>query len=317
MDGYQPYCEIRGKTHKSGCSFYIRNDIKYKVRSGLTISYYDEDNEFQCYGIEILNDKKPNIIYYRYPKKSSNNIFLDKLKETLGKIKNNNKTTIITGDFNYDILKYYFNKTIANFLNLMYSNFLQPCILEPTRIVGNNRPSLIDNIFINTYDKPILSGNFINKISDHMSNFAIVRDILEKIKTKKIKIRAVKNFEEEKYLQDLEEIKNLDLMKYENVNNMYNAFHNKYIEIIDKNAPYKTLSKKESKLKLKPWITKGILQSIKTRGNYRKKYIRKQDSFWYERYRYYRNKINMLIKKSKKNYLRKFFQENFNNSKKT
>ena len=317
MDGYQPYCGIRGKTHKSGCSFYIRNDIKYKVRSGLTISYYDEDNEFQCYGIEILNDKKPNIIYYRYPKKSSNNIFLDKLKETLGKIKNNNKTTIITGDFNYDILKYYFNKTIANFLNLMYSNFLQPCILEPTRIVGNNRPSLIDNIFINTYDKPILSGNFINKISDHMSNFAIVRDILEKIKTKKIKIRAVKNFEEEKYLQDLEEIKNLDLMKYENVNNMYNAFHNKYIEIIDKNAPYKTLSKKESKLKLKPWITKGILQSIKTRGNYRKKYIRKQDSFWYERYRYYRNKINMLIQKSKKNYLRKFFQENFNNSKKT
>ena len=70
----------------------------------------------------------------------------------------------------------------------MYSNFLQPCILEPTRIVGNNRPSLIDNIFINTYDKPILSGNFINQISDHIPNFAIVRDILEKIKTKKIKI---------------------------------------------------------------------------------------------------------------------------------
>ena len=107
----------------------------------------------------------------------------------------------------------------------------------------------------------------------------------------------MKNFEEEKYLQDLEEIKNLDLMKYKNVNDMYNAFHNKYIEIIDKNAPYKTLSKKGSKLKLKPWITKSILQSIKIRDYYQKKYIRKQDSFWYERYRYYRNKIHMLIKK--------------------
>ena len=133
-----------------------------------------------------------------------------------------------------------------------------------------------------------------------MPNFAIVRDILEKIKTKKIKIRDMKNFEKEKYLQDLEEIKNLDLMKYENVNDMYNAFHNKYIEIIDKNAPYKILSKKESKLKLKPWITKTILQSIKIRDNYQKKYIRKQDSFWYERYRYYRNKTNMVIKKEKK-----------------
>ena len=318
LDGYQPYCGIRGKTLKSGCIFYIRNHIKYKVRNDLNISYYDEDNEFQYYWTEILNDKKPNIIigvYYRHPKISSNNIFLDKRKETLGKIKNNSKTTIITGDLNYDILKYDFNKTIANFLNLMYSNFLQPFILAPTRIVGNSRPSLIDNIFINTYDKPILSGNFINKISDHMPNFAIVRDIL--IKTKKIKIRDMKNFEEEKYLQDLDKFKNLDLMKYENVNDMYNAFHNKYMEIIDKNAPYTTLSKKESELKLKPWITKSILQSIKIRDNYQKKYIRKQDSFWYKRYRYYRNKINILIKKSKKNYLRKFFQENFNNSKKT
>ena len=280
LDGYQPYCGIRGKTLKSGCIFYIRNHIKYKVRNDLNISYYDEDNEFQYYWTEILNDKKPNIIigvHYRHPKISSNNIFLDKRKETLGKIKNNNKTTNITGDLNYDILKYDFNKTIANFLNLMYSNFLQPFILAPTRIVGNSRPSLIDNIFINTYDKPILSGNFINKISDHMPNFTIVRDIL--IKTKKIKIRDMKNFEEEKYLQDLEKIKNLDLMKCENVNDMYNAFHNKYMEIIDKNAPYRTLSKKESELKLKPWITKSIPQSIKIRDNYQKKYIRKQDSF--------------------------------------
>ena len=73
----------------------------------------------------------------------------------------------------------------------MYSNFLQPCILEPTRIVGDNRPSLIDNIFINTYDKPILSGNFINKISDHMPNFAIVRDL--KIKIRDMKILKKKN----------------------------------------------------------------------------------------------------------------------------
>ena len=129
MDGYQPYCGIRGKTLKSGCGFYIRNDIKDKVRNYLNIFYYDENNELQCYWIEMINDKKPNIIigvYYRHSKKSSNNIFLDKLKETLGKIKNNNKTTIITGDFNYDILKYDFNKAIANFLNIMYSNFLQP-----------------------------------------------------------------------------------------------------------------------------------------------------------------------------------------------
>ena len=59
----------------------------------------------------------------------------------------------------------------------MYSNFLRPCILEPTRIVANNRPSIINNIFIN--NKKIDSGNIINKVSDHMPNFILVKDIIE------------------------------------------------------------------------------------------------------------------------------------------
>ena len=68
-------------------------------------------------------------------------------------------------------------------------------------------------------------------------------------------------------------------MKYENVNDTYNAFHDKYVQIMDKNAPYKTLSKKESKLLLKPWITKSILQSIKIKNNYYKKYIKNKKVF--------------------------------------
>ena len=77
------------------------------------------------------------------------------------KLHNSNKVTVVTRDFNYEILKYEKTSIISEFLNLMYSNFLQPCILEPTRIVANNRPSLIDNIFINTIDKKIDSGNII------------------------------------------------------------------------------------------------------------------------------------------------------------
>ena len=38
--------------------------------------------------------------------------------------------------------------------------------------------------------------------------------------------------------------------------------------------------------------------------------------FWYNRYIYYKTKISMLIRKSKQNYLWKFFQENYLSSKK-
>ena len=47
-------------------------------------------------------------------------------------------------------------------------------------------------------------------------------------------------------------------------------------------------------------------------------YIRRQDQFWYHRYKLYRSKVNMLISKSKKkNYLRSYFLENSKNSKET
>ena len=56
----------------------------------------------------------------------------------------------------------------------MCSNFFQPCILERTRITSSNRPSLLDNTFINTHDKEVYSGNIIDKISDHIPNFASI-----------------------------------------------------------------------------------------------------------------------------------------------
>ena len=40
------------------------------------------------------------------PKKKSDNVFLLKRKETLSKLRNSNKISVVTGDFNYDILKY-------------------------------------------------------------------------------------------------------------------------------------------------------------------------------------------------------------------
>ena len=53
----------------------------------------------------------------------------------------------------------------------MYTNFQEPSILEPTRIVANNRLSLVDNIFINTLGKEVSSGNLVDKTSDHNAKF--------------------------------------------------------------------------------------------------------------------------------------------------
>ncbi len=70
------------------------------------------------------------------------------------------------------------------------------------------------------------------------------------------------------------------------------------------------------KQKLKPWITKGILKSISIKNKHYKKFLKTKKSIWYQNYKYYRDMINHLIRKSKKSYYASYFENFQNNSKK-
>ena len=85
---------------------------------------------------------------------------------------------------------------------MMLNNSYQPCITEPTRIVNGQKPSLVDNIFSNSIEKCI-SGNILDKISDHLPNFVIFENVKTKPKPKPIKRRNMKHSDELKYQADL------------------------------------------------------------------------------------------------------------------
>ena len=73
LQGCQKYYGIKGNSVKKGCGFYVREDIKFKLRNDPKLTFCGKYDEFQRYWIEILNKKNPNIllgIYYRHPKKS-------------------------------------------------------------------------------------------------------------------------------------------------------------------------------------------------------------------------------------------------------
>ena len=83
------------------------------------------------------------------------------------------------------------------------------------------------------------------------------------------------------------------------------------IKIIKKHAPIKTVSKRKKKLLAKPWITRGIRNSIRIKN----KLYRTGDEV---RYKYYRNTICKLTRQSKKQYFSDYLNyENLNNIKKT
>ena len=127
----------------------------------------------------MISDTGPNTIigvFYRHPSSKADK-FLVQLEMTLKKLRKENKKTIICGDFNLNLLNFDWDKNVNTFLCTMLEHSFHPCITEPTRITNTNKPSLVDNIFTNTFDNPV-SGNILEQISyDHLPNFVILDHI--------------------------------------------------------------------------------------------------------------------------------------------
>ena len=92
------------------------------------------------------------------------------------------------GDFNIDLLKCETSQISHDFLMSLQSCYLIPTVVKPTR-VHRNSATLIDNIFLNNPDQILLSGNIISDISDHFSQFCIIKAARDKYRGYTTKIR--------------------------------------------------------------------------------------------------------------------------------
>ena len=318
INGYKPYKGTTGSSLKGGCGMYISDDLKPLARPDLNVKIKNDNMEIETYWTEIIIDKQPNRligVVYRHPCKTNDEKCLEILSSTLTKIRRENKRALFAGDFNYDLLKHESNPNIADFLQLMLDNSFQPCITEPTRIVNGNKPSLVDNIFSNCIET-CSSGNLYEKISDHLPSFVIIDNVKNKFKPKSVKRRNMKNFDTDQFQSDLNNL-NFQLENFYDAEMAFDFFHKKYLKIINKHAPFQTLTKKQMELELKPWITNGILISTRVKSKLFKLFKKTRKPEYYSQYKFYRNTINSLLRKSKKQYYKKYFAEHSNNMKKT
>ena len=314
LSGYQVYKGLTGSTKNGGCGFLVSENIKFDIREDLNKAFKDDQCEFDAFWIEIDNSVMG--VVYNHPRRNSTN-FLEYLDQVQKKLSKENKHVMISGDFNLDLLRTDKIKVAENFVNLMFSNFYQPLILQPTRYTNSHRPTLIDNIFINSLDLEATSGNLIAKVTDHMPNFALIKINVSKNRAVNIVKRDFRNFDESKFVDDVKEINfNSFDSPSSNLDAKYDCFQNCILNAIQKHAPLKPLSKKQRKQRRKPWITNGILKSISIKNKLYKKFLKSKDSFWYQRYKYYRDTLNRLIRKSKNNHYKSYFEIFKNNSKK-
>ena len=130
-----------------GTLIYISQKLSYKNRSDLQI--YHPKHHLKSTSIEILLPDKPNFIIstvYKHPPLKPYS-FNTSFSQLLQKIKRENKKTIITGNFNLNLLNYAKNIGTFEFLESVFSNNFTPQINLPTRITGTSS-TLIDNTWL-------------------------------------------------------------------------------------------------------------------------------------------------------------------------
>lgn len=290
-----------------GVGMYIDTNFRYNVIEK------NSNEAFQALWIEIHFSNKANIICgVIYRQHNSPESFHKYFDETIENLSASGKHIYIMGDTNINLLHSSSCNYAQNFLCSLQSFGLIPTIDKPTR-VHNNSASLIDNIFTNKLDDEITSGNVISDISDHFTQFCIMRSPGTKLRSREKRyIRDYSHFSEDNFLRDLSDVKWQDLTseREQNVDKLFSTFYNKLNKVVNRHAPFKPISKRKMKTLLKPWITKGIRKSIRTKN----KLLALGDR---EQYKLYRNKISNLTRLSKKLYFHQYFQDNINNAKKT
>ena len=231
-------------------AFFISNELSSISREDLTISHSDNNSELKGNWIEIQTQNNKTFliaVIYHHPRKRNDAEFLEHLTNVIcNKLRKEKKTILITGDFNINLLNIDSDEYTENFTNIVLSSFFQPHILQPSRIINDNKPSLINNIFFNSIEHETLSANLISKISDQLPNFIFCKSININGKSKNRGFyHDYSNFRPDSCILDLKKANlNEKLSFIEGANAQYDMFHEIFINTMQKCAPLKPVSQK-------------------------------------------------------------------------
>ena len=120
-----------------------------------------------------------------------------------------------------------------------------------------------------------------------------------------------------KLKQTLSKIKWHDILDNNNVNDDYDKFLDTFNSAYNECIPLKRCTFNKKKDPISPWITKGLLKSINIKNKMYKQYIHSPSKERLQKFKTYKNKLNVIIRKAKRKYFFVKFERSKNNMKQT
>ena len=324
IPGYHLIHQGKICSQHSGLIIYLSNKFSYSVIDIQIRSDLGDGQFVDVYG-ENLNGKITIGNIYRPPRSNNSNVtlrkFISEIDPVINNIAHENNCSIITGDFNIDLLQINERVEIQKYFDLFLTRGFFPKITLPTRPSRYNT-SLIDQLFckLNNPKQHLISCIIQTQISDHYPYFSLI-DILKKKhhRPKFVKINSMNADSLNMFCNDIKDsMKNTTWNNglFHDPNDNYGTFEKLVVDAKTRHFKAKTVHFNRYKHKISPWVTSGILRSIQFRDKiYRNLQSTSPDTENYNTLKHNLKSYNSILKKTIRQAKADYYPNQFNQSK--
>ena len=315
------FVHVNSKSNAGGVSIYIRKNLNYEISENQHVLTNSESLWITI--TENLLSYSVGIIYW-HPSSSDVQAFIEDFSICLKELNISNSSFYILGGLNINTSTINRTPVAKRFLNMLLSCGVLPLITKPTR-VSDNSATIIDHILTNDYEHFIIPGIITtNEISDHCPILCHVNltQTRKKADSTLTFYRDKSKFVSHQFNAELNTsltdfFIQLPLLTKDNFNEIFNRFNHLILQVVDKNAPLKKVSRKQKNLHKKPWLSHKLLKAIKDKPKMYKTHFLNGNSAQKELYKRFLNKLTKMKTRGKRNYFESELQNHSGNPKKT
>ena len=143
-------------------------------------------------------------------------------------------------------------------------------------------------------------------MSDHSLIYCVLKAGVPKATPRAIEYRSFKGFDENAFIQDLENVSWHIVDDDSNINDAVLTWNKLFTEVADSHAP---LKRRRVKGTTAPWMNNKIAEAMRDRNYHLRKAQKSNSTYHWGMYRKLRNFVNREIKSSKSNYYCNLIEE--------
>ena len=297
---YTLYRRDRGRDAYGGICVYVKNELYSRRRNDLEVA------DVECVWLEIHNHNRKVLIgtFYRPP--NSTHATLNSIENSIGlAFDTDTENILITGDFNFDMLKQFSNRKI-NDICLQFN--LEQLINEPTHYTESSS-SIIDLFLTSKKDTILLSGVGEPFLEQNIRYHCPIYCVFNFNKT------VTASYERHIWLYDRGDYEalsndirqtNWDEIKSNDIDKYAQDLTNQLTKLAKKHIPNKLITTRQTD---PPWLCNNIKKLMRKRKRLYDKYKRTNSIHDLESYKQTRNKVTAAIRKAKAHETEKLTQK--------